>query len=113
MRVQVLTYGARIAGLWVPDRTGNMVDVVAGFAQPDRWLGDNPYFNAVIGLVANRIDHARYVWEGVRYDLHPTMGATPCTARSRALMPAMCPPFHPRHYCPGKLINTTPPIVLE
>ena len=74
MRVQVLTYGARIAGLWVPDRTGNMVDVVAGFAQPDRWLGDNPYFNAVIGPVANRIDHARYVWEGVRYDLQPNDG---------------------------------------
>ena len=47
----VLTYGARIANLCVEGKDGSLVDVVAGFDNPDGFLSDNPYFNAVIGRV--------------------------------------------------------------
>ena len=70
----MLTYGARIAGLFVPDRTGRLVDVVAGYDRPDQWLGDNPYYNAVIGPVANRIGGARYCYDGREYPLEPNDG---------------------------------------
>jgi aldose 1-epimerase len=54
MRVQVIDYGARLFAMWVPAVTGS-IDVLAGFETPDGFRGANPYFNAMIGRVANRL----------------------------------------------------------
>lgn len=35
VKAQIITYGARIAKLVVPDKDGEMIDVVAGFETPD------------------------------------------------------------------------------
>ncbi len=70
----VITYGARIANLCVNDKNGNLVDVVAGFDTPDGFLGDNPYFNAVIGRVCNRIGGAKFNLDGKEYDLYKNDG---------------------------------------
>ncbi|KAG0073199.1 hypothetical protein BGZ92_003935, partial [Podila epicladia] len=62
----ILTYGATITHLKVPDRRGVPQDVVLGFdhwedylaqAQPDAL---NPYFGATIGRTASRIAHATF-----------------------------------------------------
>lgn len=74
MICDVITYGARIAKLVVPDKRGEMIDVVAGFPNPDGFLGDNPYFNAVIGRVGNRIGGASFTLDGNRYDLFKNDG---------------------------------------
>ena len=70
----VITYGARIANLCVKDKNGNLVDVVAGFDTPDGFLGDNPYFNAVIGRVCNRIGGAKFNLDGKEYNLYKNDG---------------------------------------
>ena len=70
MRVQVINYGARLFAMYVPTRTGEFIDVLAGYATPDEFRGDNPYFNAVIGRVANRIDQSRFTLDGVTYQLN-------------------------------------------
>lgn len=74
MICDVITYGARIAKLVVPNKRGELIDVVAGFPNPDGFLGDNPYFNAVIGRVGNRIGGASFALDGNRYDLFKNDG---------------------------------------
>ena len=74
MRVEVMDYGARLFGVWVPTPEG-AVNVLAGFDDPDGFRGDNPYFNALIGRVANRIDHGTFLLDGKRYDLCCNDGA--------------------------------------
>lgn len=71
---EVLTYGARIHRLCVPDKNGNLLDVVAGFDDIEGYRGDNPYFNATIGRVSNRIKNARFVLNGKEYSLFPNEG---------------------------------------
>ena len=58
MTATITNYGARIVTLCPFDKNGNAVDVVAGFDTPQGFMGDNPYFNAVIGRVCNRIGGA-------------------------------------------------------
>lgn len=67
--VEIITYGARIHKLCVPDRFGNIQDVILGFDNPLEYKGDNPYFNAVVGRVANRIGGASFVLDGKQYNL--------------------------------------------
>lgn len=74
VKAQIITYGARIAKLLVPNKNGEMIDVVAGFDTPDEFLGENPYFNAVIGRVGNRIGGATFTLGGKKYDLFKNDG---------------------------------------
>lgn len=74
IKAHIITYGARIAKLVVPDKDGEMIDVVAGFETPDGFLQDNPYFNAIIGRVGNRIGGASFLLDGKKYDLFKNDG---------------------------------------
>lgn len=74
MRLQISAYGARIHKILVKDKNGRTIDVVAGFDTPEGFFGDNPYFNAVIGRVANRIGGAKFTLNGKVYDLFKNDG---------------------------------------
>lgn len=74
MEVDIITYGARITRLVVPDKAGNPTDVVCGFDNPADYRGDNPYFGAIIGRTANRTDKGRFVLDGKPYQLTPNEG---------------------------------------
>ncbi len=67
--VEIMTYGARIHKICVPDKNGVIQDVVLGFENPTEYRGPNPYFNACIGRVANRIGGSSFVIDGQRYIL--------------------------------------------
>ncbi|XP_049840157.1 galactose mutarotase-like [Schistocerca gregaria] len=61
MSVQIITYGATITSLKVPDKTGNVEDVVLGFDNLDGYRqSQNPYFGATVGRVANRIANGTF-----------------------------------------------------
>lgn len=45
-RVSVLTLGAAIQSIVVPDRTGAMLDVVLGYDTPQEYLINDGYFGA-------------------------------------------------------------------
>src|SRR5689334_17988432 len=55
MEAKVITYGATLTELQVPDRDGKFTNVVLGFDDLKGYLGANPYFGATVGRVANRI----------------------------------------------------------
>jgi aldose 1-epimerase len=67
--VKIMTYGAIVTEVHVPDRTGRMADVVLGFSRLDPYLGAHPYFGAIVGRVANRIARGRFTLNGKEYKL--------------------------------------------
>jgi aldose 1-epimerase len=66
---KVITYGAVITELHVPDRTGRMGDVVLGFDNLSQYIRESPCFGAVVGRVANRIAKGRFTIDGKVYTL--------------------------------------------
>jgi aldose 1-epimerase len=74
MEVSITNYGARIVTLKVPDRAGKMADVVLGFDTLQGFLGDNPYFGAVVGRYGNRIAKGRFKLNGKEYKLATNNG---------------------------------------
>src|SRR5882724_508852 len=69
LTAKVMTYGATLTELDIPDRAGQFGDVVLGFETVDQYLKDSPYFGATIGRVANRIQRARFERSGKIYPL--------------------------------------------
>ncbi|MFP5439712.1 MAG: aldose epimerase family protein [Bacteroidia bacterium] len=66
--VAFTNYGARIAGLWVPDKSGNLTDVVVGLNGAAAYKASTePYFGATIGRVGNRIAKGTFTLEGKEY----------------------------------------------
>jgi aldose 1-epimerase len=66
---KVITYGATLTELYVPDRTGKPGDVVLGFSDLQGYLGDEPFFGATIGRYANRIAKGHFTLNGKEYSL--------------------------------------------
>ena len=67
---RVITHGATLQSLVVPDREGKMGDVVLGFDHIEGYVSrGNPFFGATIGRYCNRIGGARFTLEGVEYKL--------------------------------------------
>lgn len=66
MKAEITHYGAAVVSLYVPDKNGSLTDVVLGFDDLDGYLAGCPYFGAVIGRHANRIEGAAFTLNGVR-----------------------------------------------
>jgi aldose 1-epimerase len=64
MEVCITNFGGRVVSIMVPDRNGEMRDVVLGFDNIDDYRNIPSDFGAAIGRYANRIKHGRFVLEG-------------------------------------------------
>ena len=64
-----MTYGGIIVSLRVPDRAGNLGDVVLGYESLAGYLTNPSYFGAIIGRYANRIAKGRFTLDGTTYKL--------------------------------------------
>src|ERR1035437_3219208 len=85
--VQLTTYGARIVSIRVPDRSGQMSNVVLGFGTLNGYLdGRNPFMGATIGRFANRIAGGEFHLDGKTYEIPKNM-----TLRSRATLSSARP----------------------
>jgi len=69
VRVRVLTLGATIQSLVMPDRDGRPGDIVLGYATAPEYLAGTQYFGATVGRYANRIAGARFTLDGRTYVL--------------------------------------------
>ena len=67
--VGIIEYGGIVVSLNVPDRDGNLGDVVLGFDTLDEYVTDTPYFGAITGRYANRIAGGKFEIDGVQYEL--------------------------------------------
>lgn len=69
VEVSITNYGGRVVSILAPDRAGKMADVTLGFDHLQGYLGANPFFGALVGRYANRIAHAQFTLDGVKYPL--------------------------------------------
>jgi aldose 1-epimerase len=69
MTAKVMTLGATLTELIVPDRTGQMANVALGFDRIEPYLAGTPYFGATVGRVANRIAKGTFTLNGKTYHL--------------------------------------------
>jgi aldose 1-epimerase len=74
MEARIMTYGGIVVTLKVPDRDGNLGDVVLGFDSLDGYLGEVPYFGALVGRYGNRIGAAKFELDGQTYTLAANNG---------------------------------------
>ncbi|MCC6342626.1 MAG: galactose mutarotase [Bryobacterales bacterium] len=74
VETSITNYGGRVVTLKVPDRAGKFADVVLGFDSLDPYLGNSPYFGALIGRYGNRIGKARFTLDGKEYKLAANNG---------------------------------------
>ncbi|WP_040547305.1 aldose epimerase family protein [Pedosphaera parvula] len=66
---KITDYGGIITEMDVPDRAGNVADVVLGYDDFERYQKNGPYFGAIVGRVANRVAGARFTLDGKTYNL--------------------------------------------
>ena len=67
--LKITNYGAIIQSIHVPDRDGNMDDVVLGFDSLEEYLQVHSYLGAVVGRYANRIAGGRFELDDEQYRL--------------------------------------------
>lgn len=75
MKAKVIDYGAILVSLLVPDKDGNLTDVVLGFDKLEDYYGNGSFFGATIGPNANRIADASFEINGQTYKLDVNDGA--------------------------------------
>jgi aldose 1-epimerase len=74
VEVKITNYGGIIVSLLVPDRQGEMADVVLGFETLTPYLDRHPFFGALVGRYANRIAGGKFSLNGLEYSLAQNNG---------------------------------------
>ena len=69
MTAKVMTYGATLTELLVPDKTGTPGNIVLGFDTVEPYLAGVPYFGCTVGRVGNRIAKGAFTLNGKTYKL--------------------------------------------
>ena len=82
LRIEVLTYGAHLVGVWAPDRDGRIDNLVAsqrdaaGAVDLRRYEDPvtNPHLGAIVGRYANRIGGSTFDLDGAQIELDANEG---------------------------------------
>ena len=69
LQVNLMTYGATLQSIMVPDRDGAMANVALGFDNIDDYAALSPFFGATIGRYANRIALGTFELNGNTYQI--------------------------------------------
>ena len=69
LKVKLSTYGACITSIQLPDKNGQLGEVVLGFDTLEEYLDEHPYFGVTVGPVANRISGAQFTLNDKVYSL--------------------------------------------
>ena len=69
MEVCITNFGVLIVSVMVPDKDGQMRDVVLGFDSIQDYISKPSDFGASIGRYANRINQGKFTLDGVEYQL--------------------------------------------
>lgn len=75
IELAVTDYGTTLVSLKVPDRKGNMTDIVLGYDNVEGYANDTDYyFGCNVGRNANRIGNAQFTINGKEYKLDKNDG---------------------------------------
>jgi aldose 1-epimerase len=67
--VQILTYGGIVRSITVPDRRGELANVVLGLTDLESYVQANAYLGCITGRYANRIARGRFTLDGIEHRL--------------------------------------------
>lgn len=67
--VEIADFGARLVKIVVPNKNGEMTDVIQGLSSGDMYENEESYFGAICGRFANRIKDGRFTLNGKEYQL--------------------------------------------
>jgi aldose 1-epimerase len=70
----VISYGASLVSLKIPDRDGKVADVVLGYDDLDGYEQDKAYIGATIGRYGNRIAGGEFVLDGTTFHIPKNNG---------------------------------------
>lgn len=82
---QIITLGASLHTLSVPDRAGKSANITLGYAALDGYLKKPQYFGATVGRYANRIANGRFELDGHAYQLSTNEKTTSLHGGERGL----------------------------
>lgn len=68
-KVKIITYGARVVSIEVPDRGGKLGDVALGYDDIAGYEKDSSYLGPIVGRYGNRIAKGHFTLDGVTYTL--------------------------------------------
>ena len=71
LRAEILTFGAALDRLFVPDRDGKMENILSTFDSLEARLAGSQYQGEVVGRYANRIAAAKFALNGKEYHVTP------------------------------------------
>ena len=74
MEVCITNFGGRLVSVMVPDKDGNMVDVILGFDNINDYMTKPSDFGASIGRYANRIAEGKFELDGQTVTLNQNDG---------------------------------------
>lgn len=74
LRLTVISLGARVTELWVPDQGGTPADIVLGHDTLQDYLTQGGYLGATCGRYSNRIAGGRFVLDGRTVNLDRNEG---------------------------------------
>lgn len=73
-KVSITNYGGIVTSIIVPDKDGNMGDVVLGFDSVAEYVEKSPYFGCITGRYANRIAKGKFTLDDKEYTLATNNG---------------------------------------
>jgi aldose 1-epimerase len=74
MEVDIINYGGIITSLKIPDKKGEIKDVVLGYNKLEDYINENPYFGSIVGRYGNRIAKGKFNLNGNKYTLETNNG---------------------------------------
>lgn len=74
LEAELMTLGCTILSLRVPNKMGELVDVVLGFNEASDYEKNDGYLGMIVGRYANRIAGAKFWLDGVSYQLEKNEG---------------------------------------
>jgi len=78
VEAHIITYGAIVQSLKVPDKGGKSADVVLGFDSLDDYVKNNsPHFGGIVGRYANRIAGGKFTLNGKTFSTPLNDGPDP------------------------------------
>jgi aldose 1-epimerase len=69
VEIRAMNYGGIILSIRVPDRKGQLADVVLGHETLEGYVPNPPFLGAVVGRYANRIANGTFTLDGKKYEL--------------------------------------------
>lgn len=75
LKAALTNYGARLVNLQVPDKAGNLTDVILGYDSAAEYKANaSNFYGAIVGRYGNRIGDATFTLQGVKYELEKNDG---------------------------------------